>query len=101
MNKGEFKNRLVKYLEVEGISRYESNIAKMMEAEINKNNCFTVSYDNFGSIIFHKKIKVSKCTQIYGSKAHMDEVGFLVKGIHENGQIKLSSVGGLWPKVLL
>nr|WP_318029697.1 hypothetical protein [Mycoplasmopsis bovis] len=28
----------------------------------------------------------------------MDEVGFLVKGIHENGQIKLSSVGGLWPK---
>ncbi len=28
MNKGEFKNRLVKYLEAEGISRYESNIAK-------------------------------------------------------------------------
>ncbi len=32
-------------------------LLKMMEAEINKNNCFTVSYDNFGSIIFHKKSK--------------------------------------------
>lgn len=35
MNKGEFKNRLVKYLEVEGVFRYEFNIVKMMEVEIN------------------------------------------------------------------
>lgn len=100
MNKGEFKNRLVKYLEAEGISRYESNIAKMMEAEINKNNCFTVSYDNFGSIIFRKKSKFPNAPKFMVA-AHMDEVGFLVKGIHESGQIKLSSVGGLWPSVVI
>lgn len=33
--------------------------------------------------------------------AHMDEIGFLVKSIDENGFVKLASVGGIDPKVLL
>lgn len=84
MNKGEFKNRLVKYLEVEGVFRYEFNIVKMMEVEINKNNCFIVFYDNFGFIIFYKKLKYLNVLK-FMVVVYMDEVGFLVKGIYENG----------------
>lgn len=91
---------MIQYLEAEGVSRYESTIAQMLVKEVNKNNKFTVSYDNFGSVIFHKKIRQTNAPKFMVA-AHMDEVGFLVKGINKNGQIKLSSVGGLWPSVVI
>lgn len=33
--------------------------------------------------------------------AHMDEVGYLVRSIEENGNLLLSSVGGLWPAAII
>lgn len=52
-----------------------------------------VDCDNLGSIIFkkgHTGPKIMLC-------AHMDEVGFIVRSISEQGQVMLMSVGGVKP----
>lgn len=99
MNKKEFKNKLIKYLEAEGMSRFENNVAKLFMSNINK-KVYEVSYDNLGSVILHKKSSNPNAPKFMVA-AHMDEVGFLVKNIEDNGQIKLDSVGGIWPNVVI
>lgn len=94
-----FKNRLIEYLEAEGMSRNENNIAKLLIKNIDTKN-YEISYDNLGSIIFHKKSK-NKNAPKFLVAAHMDEVGFLVKSIDSNGQILLDAVGGIWPNVVI
>ena len=90
----------IKYLEkltnANGISGYEQNIAKIMEAEL-KDNVNEIYYDNIGSLIAHKNGKGPKVMLA----AHLDEVGFLVKDIDEKGFIKFIPVGGWWNQVLL
>ncbi|UUD34969.1 M42 family peptidase [Mycoplasmopsis caviae] len=99
MNKQEFKKRLIEYCELEGLSRYEENVAKTLVKNINSKN-FKVSYDNFGSVILHKESKIKNAPKFMVA-AHMDEVGYLVRQIHENGQLLLSPVGGIWPSVAI
>lgn len=99
MNKKEFKKRLIEYCETEGLSRYEENVAHALVKNINSKN-FEVNYDNFGSLILHKKSK-DKDAPKFMIAAHMDEVGYLVRQIHEDGQILLSPVGGIWANVAI
>ncbi len=56
--------------------------------------------DNLGSIIAYKKgeIKPSKVVSI---NAHMDEVGFIVTGITEDGYLRFTNVGGIDSRVCL
>ena len=58
-----------------------------------------ISYDNLGSIIIEKvgnpdgpKIMVA---------GHMDEVGFMVTTITEEGYVKFTPAGGWWSQVML
>lgn len=57
-------------------------------------------YDHLGSIFAIKKSKNpdAKWVMVAG---HMDEVGFVVKGINDQGAISFSPVGGWWSQVLL
>ncbi len=80
-----------------GISSFEegvSNIVKEALEEI----CDEIRYDGLGSII-----GVS-CKQNDGPKimiaSHMDEVGFMVRDIDEQGFIRLQPVGSMWTHML-
>ncbi|MCP4336953.1 MAG: M42 family metallopeptidase [Mycoplasma sp.] len=84
---------LDKYMSIEGMSRYEDEVAKELKKQT-KDSGFKYSRDGMGSLIMNKigdangpKIMIA---------AHMDEVGYLVQDIQDNGQIRLSMVGGVW-----
>ena len=56
--------------------------------------------DNLGSVIAHKKgRKIPKKT--VSINAHMDEVGFIITGITEDGYLRFSTVGGIDSRVCL
>ncbi|OAB49128.1 M20/M25/M40 family metallo-hydrolase [Mycoplasmopsis gallinarum] len=99
MNKQEFKQQLIKYLEIEAPSRYEKPVSDFFVKNIDKDK-FNISYDNFGSLILHKKTNKTNLPKVMIA-AHMDEVGYLVRQIHELGQVLLSPIGGIWPTVVV
>ncbi|MFV8434949.1 M42 family metallopeptidase [Mycoplasma sp. Z331B] len=88
----QFKDRLIKYMEIEAMSRYEEPIADELRKNITG---YEVSRDKMGSIIFHKKSKNPNAPKVMVA-AHMDEVGYIVRRIDNNGQILLSPIGGIW-----
>lgn len=58
------------------------------------------SIDNLGSIIAFKKGRKTPAKKVMLS-AHMDEVGFIITSITDDGYLKFSSVGGVDSKVCL
>ena len=58
------------------------------------------SVDNMGSIIAYKKGKKTPKQKI-SINAHMDEVGFIVTGITDDGYLRFTSVGGIDSRVCL
>ena len=82
--------------EVNGISGHEKRIKKIMERELN-GHVDSMSEDNLGSFISNKKGNGPKIMLA----AHMDEVGFIVKYIDDNGFIFFEPVGGWWNQVML
>lgn len=99
MNREEFKNRLIQYMEIEGMSRFEEPVAQALKENTFSNN-FEYTRDGFGSLIIHKKSKKSNAPKVMIA-AHMDEVGYLVRLIDSKGQLLLSPVGGIWPTVVV
>ena len=80
-----------------GIPGNEREVRKYMTEKME--NLAEVSYDNLGSIIGLKagntngpKIMVA---------GHMDEVGFMVTTISDEGYIKFTPAGGWWSQVML
>lgn len=94
-----FKNRLIKYMEIEAMSRYEEPVVNELKSSL-KNFNFEVSRDNLGSVIFRKKSKNPNAPRVMIA-AHMDEVGFMVRNIDKKGQLLLSPVGGIWPSSVI
>ncbi|TPR54265.1 M42 family metallopeptidase [Metamycoplasma neophronis] len=100
MNKQEnFKQRLIKYMELKGMSRYEDLIVEELKNSLGNKN-FEISRDNLGSVIFHKPSKKANAPKVMIA-AHMDEVGFIVRNIDKKGQLLLSAVGGIWPATVI
>ncbi|WP_025755595.1 zinc-binding metallopeptidase family protein [Mycoplasmopsis cricetuli] len=99
MNKVQFKKRLIEYMEIEAMSRYEEPIVEALKKNIDS-KVFKFSRDNFGSLIMHKKSHNPNAPKVLIA-AHMDEVGYIVRSIHEKGQILLSPIGGIWPTVVV
>ncbi|UWD34446.1 M42 family metallopeptidase [Mesomycoplasma molare] len=97
-NKEDIFKRLKEYMEIEGVSRYEDNVAKAIIKNTNSKN-LNYEYDNFGSLIVTKKDH-NNGPKIMIS-AHMDEVGYAVLDILDNGQIKVAAIGGIWPTVVV
>ena len=82
--------------EAHGISGCEKEVSRIMKKYM-KPICDEITYDNLGSIIGVKKGHHGPKIMIAG---HMDEVGFMVREIDENGFIRLLPVGGWWGHVL-
>lgn len=84
--------------ELPGISGYEGEVADFVSRELK--GYITKSFrDGLGSIINVKKgASDSPKIMIAG---HMDEVGFMVRGITKEGFIKFETIGGWWGHVVL
>ncbi|HHW79827.1 MAG TPA: M42 family metallopeptidase [Acholeplasmataceae bacterium] len=87
-------------LNIPAVSGNEDLLRKYMKEFIEKYQNFEIKYDNLGSIFGVKKSnnKNAKTVIIAG---HMDEVGFMVANITENGHIKLQPLGGFVSDVLI
>ena len=83
--------------EAPGIPGYEQEIRAIIRRHLED---FTeIEQDRLGSIVCSKE-GTSKAPRIMLA-GHMDEIGFMVKYIDDNGFIKLSPMGGWWDQVLL
>ena len=81
---------LRKLTTVNGVSGFESEVAKVIESEMKG---FTkISYDKMGSIVCTKR-GTSDSPKIM-LPGHMDEVGFMTKLITPEGYLKFVSLGG-------
>jgi putative aminopeptidase FrvX len=82
--------------EVAGTSGFEQRIREIVLREI-KPLADSVSVDYMGNVIAVKKGKQQKKVMV---AAHMDEIGFMVTHIDDNGFLRFHTLGGFDPKTL-
>ena len=85
--------------QLNGVASQEGEIAKYLKKAYT-NLGYEVIYDNLGSVIAVKKSKNPNAKRVF-VVGHMDEVGFLVLQIKENGLIKVNPIGGHNSETLL
>ena len=89
---------LKKICETPGISGFEDQIRELIKKEI-KSYVDDISIDNIGNLII-KKLGTNPNPKKVMVAAHMDEIGFMVNHIDENGFIRFFPIGGFDPKTL-
>ncbi|MBL4652326.1 MAG: M42 family metallopeptidase [Flavobacteriales bacterium] len=82
--------------EVAGTSGFEQRIREIVLREVTP-LVDEVSIDNMGNVVALKKGKGAKKVMI---GAHMDEIGFIVTHIDDNGFLRFHTLGGFDPKTL-
>jgi len=82
-----------------GISGYEYLISEDV-VEAFKEYADSVTVDRLGNVIAHKKGSGNGKIKILLA-AHLDEIGFVVNDIEENGFIRFSNIGGFDPRTVL
>lgn len=83
--------------EAPGLSGFEHEIGKIMKRELE--GLVEVQYDGLGSFIGVKRGRSDRPKIMIAG--HMDEIGFMVRGITKDGFIKFNPVGGWWPHIVL
>ena len=79
--------------EIEGISGFEHQVAELVKAEL-KDTC-EYERDNLGSLVCkHKGTSSEPRIMMAG---HMDEIGFIVQQVTDEGFVKFLPIGGWWP----
>lgn len=85
-------NILKQLSEAFGPSGFEEEVNSIISNEFNSLNSFKRAEDGLGSVIFSKHDDSS--LPVISLVAHMDEIGYLVKYIDDNGFIKVQNLGG-------
>jgi|TARA_B100000959_G_scaffold287396_1_gene371733 endoglucanase len=85
-------NILKQLSEAFGPSGFEEEVNTIISNEFNSLNSFEKTEDGLGSVIFSKQDDSS--LPVISLVAHMDEIGYLVKYIDDNGFIKVQNLGG-------
>lgn len=88
---------LSKTCETPGAPGFENKVRKLVISKI-KNHVDSIEIDNMGNVIALKKGKSEAKKVMIG--AHMDEIGFIVTHIDNNGFVKFHPLGGFDPKTL-
>ena len=83
-----------------GTSGDEGAVRKMIYDEVLSYPDCIAKTDNAGNLIVFKKGKNEPKNKLMFS-AHMDEVGFIITHIDENGFLKFSNVGGIDSRVIV
>lgn len=94
--KDELFKKVSEYMELNGISRYEEDIATRLRENTQGTNV-EYSRDGMGSIILNKKGNGPKIM----ITAHMDEVGYMVLDVTKEGFVLISPVGGIWTPTVI
>lgn len=81
-----------------GISGYESGVRRLFESHL-KNVSETTLRDRSGSIVGVKTGDSSGPKVLIAG--HLDEIGFMVTHITEEGFLKFQTIGGWWSQVVL
>ncbi len=92
------KELLTKIITTPGVSGNEEQIRKLVEKELTGIG-YQIKKDNLGSIIASTNFK--KDLPVVLIDAHMDEVGFTVVNLEENGTLLFGENGGVWNKSLV
>ncbi len=82
-----------------GVSGCETEVREIIIEEIKACGA-ELSVDNMGNLLAFKKAKKENAKTILLS-AHMDEVGFIVTDITEDGYVKFQTVGGIDARILV
>lgn len=82
-----------------GVSGNEVLVSRALKKHYEKYPVELV-YDHLGSIYALKKSKNPNALKVMVA-GHMDEVGFMVKQIQDNGLLKILPIGGIWEQTLL
>lgn len=84
--------------QTDGVSGNEEKIREIIRGEAYK-YCDSVEIDPMGNLICRKNGSPGRKTVLLS--AHMDEVGFIINKITDDGYLKFDTVGGIDPKILL
>lgn len=87
-------NTIKKYTSAFSVTGREKYLADIIEAELTP-YADSVKRDAMGNLIVFKKGKSSEKKLMIA--AHMDEIGFIVTTVNDNGFIRVSNVGGINP----
>jgi len=89
------KTLLKKLVETSGPSGYEDKIRAVVRAEIDS-AADDIHVDALGNIIARKRAKDGAPRLMLA--AHMDEIGIIVTHVDENGFVRFTNVGGVFPR---
>ncbi|NLD87822.1 MAG: M42 family metallopeptidase [Clostridiales bacterium] len=92
------KQLIYELCSIDGVSGNEESVASYIKEYV-KPYADEMFSDVLGNLYVFKKGK--KCDKIIMVTAHMDEVGFIVKQITEDGYLKFAVVGGIDSRVML
>jgi endoglucanase len=87
---------LKRICEAPGVPGFERRIRELVLREV-KDLADEVSIDNMGNVIALKRGRDRKRVMV---AAHMDEIGFIVNNVDENGFLRFLPLGGFDPKTL-
>lgn len=93
------KELLKKLVALDGIGGFEDDVRAFIEDQV-KDHADEISTDPMGNLYVFKKGAKRRNKKLMVC-AHMDEVGFLVHRITEDGMLKIATVGGIDPRVLV
>jgi endoglucanase len=83
--------------EVPGISGFEQKVRELITKEL-EGALDDIYTDHMGNLVAVKRGNSSDKRVM--AAAHMDEIGFMVKAIDDNGFIRIQTIGGFDPKTL-
>lgn len=83
--------------ELSGVSGYEKKVREFIKDKI-KDRVSLIEEDVLGNLISRKEGKTDKRIMLC---AHMDEVGFIVSNIEDDGKLCIMPLGGIDPKVVV
>ena len=85
--------------EIAGAPGFENRVRNLVLKEI-ESHVDQVEVDNMGNIYAIKKSNLNKDSKKVLVAAHMDEIGFIVNHIDDNGFVRFHPLGGFDPKTL-
>ena len=95
------KSLIKKLTETTSPSGYEGPIREIIHAEI-KDLADEITIDALGNLIARKApAKNAKNAKKVMLAAHMDEIGLMVNHVDENGFIRFTPLGGVFPQTLV
>jgi putative aminopeptidase FrvX len=92
-------NKLMELTRLDGISGDEQPVRQAILAGM-KDQALQYHTDSIGNLIVKAKTS-GRCNFRVMLSAHMDEVGFMITGLAEDGKLKFATVGGMDPRILI